>query len=535
MLAATLSVVIPGAGQLFAGRSRRAIGYLIFSALLVAIVVAGMVAGVRRVMSLVVQPSWLMAGLVLILISAAVRIVAAVDAYRLVRPANPQPRASAAVGIVAVSVIAVASLVPHEIAARLVWAQHNLVTSVFPSTLPTPVRPDSPGEAAGGVLTTAAPEPDAGPNPSASGTGAPGGPSLTVTHDLWGTDGRYTVLLLGSDAGPGRVSARTDTMMLLTISKKDRSAVLIGIPRNLEHIPFVKGLMQERFPDGFDDLANAVYRYGLDHPSLFPGAHDPGASALEQAIVAATGLEIDNWAMVNLAGVVGVADALGGLTLDVPKAVSDVLSPYEPGMPSISASIPAGTQHLTPDELYIYVRTRHADNDYERMGRQRCVMAAIGKELTGPRLLTAYPQIADAIIHNVSTDIPQAWLPDLVSLGSELNLARVRTLLLVPPRVDTTNPDYPKIREFVHDAIEVGPSSPLGGAETAAVAHVTAQTTPPGGDDQPVGDGHPGGDDQPVGNTRSVSEDAAPGSTSLTETSPLGHLGDSTGILSACG
>ena len=261
------------------------------------------------------------------------------------------------------------------------------------------------------------------------------------------------MLLLGADAGPGRWSARTDTMVLLSISPQDGSAVMIGVPRNLARIPFVRGPLHARFPNGFTDIANAVYTYGAGHPELFPGVRDPGATAVEHALAAATGLEIDNWVMVDLAGVVGVVRALGGLTLDVPTALHDRISPYQPGGPWVEAWIPAGRQHLSPDQVYVYVRSRHADSDYFRMRRQRCVLAAIGETLTGPALLKSYPDLAKALTRSVTTDIPRSRLPDLVELGAKVRLNRVSTLLLVPPLVNTSYPDYARIRQVVRDAL----------------------------------------------------------------------------------
>jgi LCP family protein required for cell wall assembly len=261
------------------------------------------------------------------------------------------------------------------------------------------------------------------------------------------------VLLLGSDAGPSRSGARTDTMVLLSVDPRRHTAVMIGVPRNLANIPFPPGPMRDRFPKGFDNIANAVYGYGTSHRSLFGHVKDPGATATEQAVAAATGLEIDDWAMVDLRGVVGVVSALGGVMINVPEALSDRVSPYLDGGASISADIRRGRQHLTPDQVYVYIRSRHADSDYQRMRRQRCVLEAMGDQVTGPRLVSVYPALAGAVTHYVTTDIPRSRLPSLVRLGSSLRTSRVKTLLLVPPVVDPRHPDYTQIRALVRDAL----------------------------------------------------------------------------------
>ena len=176
---------------------------------------------------------------------------------------------------------------------------------------------------------------------------------------------------------------------------------------------------------------------------------DPGATAIEQAVATATGLEIDDWAMVDLRGVVGVVSALGGVTLDVPEELSDRVSPYVEGGASISADIQRGRHHLTPDQVYVYIRSRHADSDYQRMRRQRCVLEAMGHQLTGPQLVTAYPSLAGALTRYVTTDIPRGRLPALVQLGSRVRTSKVHTLLLVPPgRIFRLAAVVPMEREF---------------------------------------------------------------------------------------
>lgn len=258
-------------------------------------------------------------------------------------------------------------------------------------------------------------------------------------------------------------------MIVLSIDPKTRSALMIGIPRNLDRIPFPPGPLEQQFPAGFSDIANAVYRFGSEHPSLFPSTtKDTGARAIEEAVAEATGLEIDDWAMVNLAGVVGVVQALGGIEIDIPEHLADRVSPYVDGGPWISADINPGRQHLTAQQVYVYVRSRHADSDYQRMRRQRCVLEAMGDQLTGPSLVADFPSLAGAVSQYVSTDIPRDRLPQLVRLGATLNTSRVRTLLLTPPLVNPLNPDYDQIRALVKAALADHLPQTNSGASLAA-------------------------------------------------------------------
>ena len=457
--AATASALLPGVGQLVVGRRRRAVPFLVFTALSLAIAAWAVVVGRDRLLELAVQPAWLSALVVAIVVSLVVRVVAAVDAYGCVRPLVGRPAGVSLVGLLVLALLGTVVVVPHVAGGqgrrRAARPRHRRVQR----------RPGGPGRA-GPAAVRRPDDVGAWTSATASVASTSARPAPALAAGALGRDGRFTVLLLGSDAGPNRVGARTDTMVLLSIDPRRRDAVMIGVPRNLAHIPFPAGPMRDRFPKGFSDIANAVYGFGTAHRSWFGHVKDPGATAIEQAVATATGLEIDDWAMVDLRGVVGVVSALGGVTLDVPEELSDRVSPYVEGGASISADIQRGRHHLTPDQVYVYIRSRHADSDYQRMRRQRCVLEAMGHQLTGPQLVTAYPSLAGAITRYVTTDIPRSRLPALVQLGSRVRTSKVHTLLLVPPLIDPRNPDYARIRALVHNAL----AGNLPASSTAAVS-----------------------------------------------------------------
>ncbi len=61
------------------------------------------------------------------------------------------------------------------------------------------------------------------------------------------------MLLLGGDSGPDRSGLRPDSLTVASIDKDTGRTVLVGLPRNLQDVPFPKGsVMRKEFPDGFD-------------------------------------------------------------------------------------------------------------------------------------------------------------------------------------------------------------------------------------------------------------------------------------------
>src|SRR5262249_2115179 len=129
--------------------------------------------------------------------------------------------------------------------------------------------------------------------------------------------GRYNVLLLGGDAGADRVGARPDSVTLVSVDQDTAHTVLLSFPRNLPNIPFPAGSLasQALGPKGFGCgdtcLLNAVYTFGQEHKQYFPGVPDPGAEAMKQAVAAITGLKVNYYVLIDLAGFRDLINAMG--------------------------------------------------------------------------------------------------------------------------------------------------------------------------------------------------------------------------------
>ena len=138
--------------------------------------------------------------------------------------------------------------------------------------------------------------------------------------------GTTNILLLGGDAGPNRWGLRTDTMILVSADRASGRTSLVSIPRNLARLQFPPGSpLEERFPDGFNNIANAVYPYVLTKPDLqeqyAKDGLQPEAVAVAEAIGYSLGVRIDDYVLVNMQGFLELIDAVGGVTVDLERAV----------------------------------------------------------------------------------------------------------------------------------------------------------------------------------------------------------------------
>jgi polyisoprenyl-teichoic acid--peptidoglycan teichoic acid transferase len=276
--------------------------------------------------------------------------------------------------------------------------------------------------------------------------------------------GRYNVLLVGGDSGAGRWGLRTDSMTVASIDASTGKTVLIGLPRNMTDFPFAKGsVMHKAWPHGFDcgypncEL-NGINTWVGDHLSLFKGSKDPGMDGTISAVEGITGLKINYWAFVNLAGFRGLVDAVGGVTLDVRQPI-----PVGGLGADVTGYIKPGVRKLNGYDTLWYARSRDSSDDYSRMARQKCVMNAMLHQISPQTVLTNFEKIAKASSQMVSTDIPASEVDRFMGLALKAKSQPVATLSLVPPLINTADPDIALIKRKVAEAI-ASSEKPAAGA-----------------------------------------------------------------------
>jgi LCP family protein required for cell wall assembly len=281
--------------------------------------------------------------------------------------------------------------------------------------------------------------------------------------------GRYNILLLGGDSGPNRSGLRPDSLTLASIDKETGRTVLVGLPRNLQNVPFPKGsVMAKQFPEGFNCPGcelNGINTWANDHAALFK-EKSPGIDATMGAVEQVTGLKINYYALVNMHGFSKLVDAVGGVTVNVKQrtAIGGIGSP-------IRGWIPAGRHKLTGDQTLWYSRSRVQNDDWSRMGRQKCVMNDMLHQLSPKTVLLNVTKIADSSKALLTTSIPQQDLDVFMDLALKAKTQKVSTVSLVPPVIYTGNPDFAKVRRLVDSAIAKaeGKSTLKGGITQASL------------------------------------------------------------------
>ena len=237
-------------------------------------------------------------------------------------------------------------------------------------------------------------------------------------------------LLVGSDTREGLTKAemkalrvgstktaaggRSDTMLLVHISKKRDKAYLVSLPRDtLVTIPAHTSTDGKSQIPARQNKLNAAFAFG-------------GAPLLIETIEGETNLKIDHYIEVSFAGFAGIVNALGGI---------DVCTKVDIDDPKSHLVLSAGTHTLDGIEALKYVRTRDFDGlgDIGRMQRQQQFMSSVLRKATSTGVLLnpiKLDNFFNAAIATVKTDegLNESDLITLAKQLRNLSASKVRTL-----------------------------------------------------------------------------------------------------------
>ena len=244
---------------------------------------------------------------------------------------------------------------------------------------------------------------------------------------------RINVLVMGLDRRPleGDAPARTDTMFVLTIDPRGKTAGILGIPRDLwVEIP-------NRDGSGYlNERINAAYVLGEVND------YDGGGPGLAIATVENTlDINIDHFMIIDFEGFREVIDALGGIDVEVPVYLRDDFY-SETELPGDYApqEFEPGIEHMDGSRALAYARIRRGSSDLDRIQRQQRIMFAVMDKALSLNVLTnaldLWKQYKDAI----DTDINDFQIPGFAKLAADIPPERIVAVSLGPATVPYMTP-----------------------------------------------------------------------------------------------
>ena len=462
---AALSIVVPGLGQAYARRYLR--GVLWFSPVAAAAVALffGLGVSVTDLINAALDPTILWGVFWLNVLSAMWRVGAAADAFKILD--------GSAIGVTSLAVgwamLVLLIITPHLFVGRYVFDAVTLVSVVFVEegeTVAVPVIPigtdadivpdptiDALKPEFASVFDSQMWDPDAVlTRIQMAGDEAGTAPAPFLPFDERVGEDRFSVLIAGGDAGPGRGGLRTDSMIVASINTGTGKAALFSFPRNMGSIPlpkrfenafieFEKSIAPEPEPveEGeeppewesckcFPEQLNALYPFTRRWTRTYPDEVDPGMAALRDVLGGLMGISIDYYALIDMAAFVDLVDAIGGIDVDVRQPLQAEVSPPREGDPWATVDVDVGWNHLSGMEALAYARARKGSSDYARMERQRCMVRGVAAKADPFTILRSFPAIVDAVEHSVVTDIPRSFAGEFISAAAGLDFDDIETV-----------------------------------------------------------------------------------------------------------
>ncbi|OZM76686.1 LCP family protein [Pseudonocardia sp. MH-G8] len=366
------------------------------------------------------------------------------------------------------------------VAAGFVWSLHQRVdTAVVTSdaAIPTP-RPTPVGEEFTALLV--------GLDARTDAHGAPLPPAL----------------LDALHAGPDEGQLHTDTIILLHVpAGADAQAVAVSIPRDsFVRIAGGRGThkINSAYRRGMQDAEDALRAQGIEGAELDRRAREAGRRTLVATVQELTGVEVDHFAEIGMAGFVELTEALGGVPVCLNAPVRD---PYS------GVDLPAGPHLVSGAGALAFVRQRHglADGDLDRIARQQAFVAGLSRRvleagsLSDPLRLQRLLDIGTRyVVLDRGWDLDQA-LTQLRRVSGEAlafhTIPTGRPDLHTPVDGIAVEIDRDAVRAFVEELLEAAPSTTRpttatmttaptataeqGDSERVTLRPTTAPTSPP--------------------------------------------------------
>ena len=171
------------------------------------------------------------------------------------------------------------------------------------------------------------------------------------------------------------------------------------------------------------------------------------------------GVQIDRYVRVNIGGVQKLLDALGGVTVYVPKDMK-----YTDESQHLYINLKQGRQHLNGDQALQLLRYRHdAMGDIGRIERQQMVMRALMAQTLNPTTVARLPQILDVIQSHLDTNLSVEELVALVGFSVKTDRSKVQ-MVMVPGHANGNGrtdisywlPDYNGIHDLMAQHFDQG-------------------------------------------------------------------------------
>ena len=210
-----------------------------------------------------------------------------------------------------------------------------------------------------------------------------------------------------------------DSIMVASYNPKTQEASIMSIPRDTYVGKKDRKTASQNYLASYK--INTVFRNGTNIPEAI------------DRINALTGLELENYVIIDTKALIKLVDAIGGVTFNVPIDMD-----YEDSSQDLYIHLKAGEQLIDGPKAEQLLRFRHNDDgstypteygqqDYGRMRTQREFIVATLKQTLKPQNIFKLKQIIDIMEENVTTNMNFAELKSYVPYAVSFNPENIKT------------------------------------------------------------------------------------------------------------
>ncbi|MDH6243331.1 LCP family protein [Mycobacterium sp. OTB74] len=231
----------------------------------------------------------------------------------------------------------------------------------------------------------------------------------------------------------------TNTLILVHVTP-DNHVVAFSIPRDdyvaVDDIPGYRHIkIKEAYGLKKAEVAQKLNDEGItDQHELETKGREAGRSATISAVRDLTGVKVNYFAEISLAGFYDLASALGGIDVCLNNAVQDT--------DFSGADFPAGPQTLNPSQALAFVRQRHnLDNgDLDRTHRQQAFLASVMHKLQSGGVFSDLGKFSNLMsVARKDVVLSPGWTNDVFRRLGSVSGDNIQYRTLPVLRYDTVN------------------------------------------------------------------------------------------------
>ena len=242
--------------------------------------------------------------------------------------------------------------------------------------------------------------------------------ALGIDPEKLKTIGRINVLVLG-ESGVGDGYKLTDSIMLVSYNPQTQQASILSIPRDTYVGKRDKNSASAQYLMSYK--MNSMYRNGENIEETVERVSD------------LTGVDIDNYILVDTDAIIQIVDAIGGVTFNVPIDMD-----YDDPTQDLHIHLTAGEQLIDGPKAEQLLRFRHnndyttypeeyGDNDLGRMRTQREFVKETLKQLIRFENVTKFFDVFNIVFDNIKTDLKMETAKYYIPYAFNFDMDNIKT------------------------------------------------------------------------------------------------------------